>query len=283
MNRSAIPARLAGALLVLAAGAVFGGTASADAAPYHDPHAAGSITLCGKDGQPVTSGSIHTQPFVWRAVASQPAAVPYNGSDAVVSLQVYLPRKGYSPLEWVGVPLTAVSEFSQTAHPMAQATILDPPLSQFSDQVDVRNWNGYLQLRMLSAGPGLPTNTNAYPTADIHIVGDTWTLVAGGSDSCGSATDAKSKETYLATYDKLVKQAERKQSQSSASTSPTSTASDQPSGGTGPSATNSAPTAAASAGGTETAGGAWIPLVGGLVVLGVVLAGAAVWWRTARR
>ena len=260
----------------------------ADDAPYRDTHASGTITLCGKDGQPVTSGSVNDRPFVWRAVSSQAPPAPYDGSDALVSLYVFLPRQGSSPSDWVGVPLTAVTEYSDDAHPMAQTTILDPPLNQFSDQIVVKNWDGHLQLRMYSSAPGLPTNTNTYAAADIAVHGDAWTLVSGGSDACGAPGDAKSKETYLPTYDKLVKQAERKRAHASSqpSSAPTSSTSADGAGDPGtPGGSGSASAAAApgSTGSSSSSGTSPIPLVAGLVALGIVAGGGIWWWQTARR
>jgi hypothetical protein len=279
-----LPALAVGTVLAFSWLGIGVGVAHADAVPYRDHSAAGDITLCDRSGQPVTSGTLAAQPFAWRAVGSQAAPAPYDAADSVASLYVYLPRKGFSPQTWVGVPLTAVTEYTDVNHPMAQATILDPPLKQFSDQIALKNWDGHLQLRLMYSSPGMPTNTTTYAAADVRIDGQTWTLLGGGSSSCGSTTDAKSKETYLSTYDKLVKQAERKQAAQSA-TSPTATPAPTSSGaGTGESGTGgvASPQAAGSTG--HPAGGSNpVPLLGGLGVALVVAIGGFWWWRLGRR
>ena len=61
--------------------ALAGGDAAAGSAvPYTDPNAVGSIGLCNQAGQQITSGSISTTPFAWRAVSTQPAPAPYNNA-----------------------------------------------------------------------------------------------------------------------------------------------------------------------------------------------------------
>ena len=74
---------VAGAVALLAVSSVTGLASAATAVPYTDPAVAGSIGLCNQAGQQVTSGSVDTVPFAWRAVSTQPASAPYNNAGTL--------------------------------------------------------------------------------------------------------------------------------------------------------------------------------------------------------
>ena len=76
-------------------GAPLMGTAGAatSTVPYTDPDAVGSIGLCNQAGQQITSGSITTRPFAWRAVSTQAAPAPYNNAGRTATLVAYQPQQ----------------------------------------------------------------------------------------------------------------------------------------------------------------------------------------------
>ena len=69
---------------------------ASDQVPYTDSGASGDITLCDRDLNPVTEGSINDIPFAWRAVGSQAAPAPYNGDTRAATLYYFQPRRGRS-------------------------------------------------------------------------------------------------------------------------------------------------------------------------------------------
>src|SRR5208282_4270522 len=88
-----------------------------------------------------------------------------------------------NPGDWTSQPLTDDAEFSNPAHPMAQATYADVPLYGL-DHAMPPYWHGLYQLRMYFSGPGEEFTTGPYPAAVIKVTGYTWTLVQGGGSSC---------------------------------------------------------------------------------------------------
>jgi hypothetical protein len=170
-------------------------TASADgSSPYHDPNATSTLTLCGKDGKPVTSGGVGQRPFVWRAVSSSAAPAPYDRSGRTATLFAYQPRPQVDPGEWSGDLLTASAKYSNAAHPMAVATRFDEPLSDFLAEFPAKV-DGLVQLRLYLGAPQQPPYTLKYAAATIRVSGDTWHLVgSAGHASCtsGSAVSLES-------------------------------------------------------------------------------------------
>lgn len=160
-------------------------TQASSALPYTDPNQAGWLTLCGMKLQPVTSGSIHTQPFVWRVVSDLPAPKGYFVAGAKAQLFAYQPRPGTLSSDWSGTVMAAGSFYSNPAHPMAQMTPIDSPLTQMTAAFPPM-WDHLIELRLYLGAPGLTEYTTKYAAADIQVIGDTWTLVAGGHSSCTS-------------------------------------------------------------------------------------------------
>lgn len=167
-------------------------TAGADAVPYSDASAAGSVGLCDRNGHPVTGGSTTAKPFVWRAVSSRPAPAPFGGARAKATLLAYQPRPNAPADQWSGDILTATSSYTNPAYPMAQATPLDFSLQdfllEFPPQVD-----GLVQLRIYFGAPNAGTSSSSYPATDIRVNGGNWTVVRGASVPCtnGSATSSE--------------------------------------------------------------------------------------------
>ena len=195
MSRRRSPGRVLASFFVagILAACVAGPASADDAVPYQDPNAVGSIGLCDKDKQPVTSGSVYDQPFVWTAVSSEAAPPGYDNGTAL--LLAYQPRPGVAPGEWSGNQLNASSTFTNPQHPMTQFTVGDQPLISFigayPPQVD-----GLIQLRIYFGAANTPPFSQTYPAANIRIDGDHWSVV-GAADAACDAGSATSKETEL--------------------------------------------------------------------------------------
>jgi hypothetical protein len=179
------------ALLVLAS--VAPASASGSSA-LNDAYAQGFVGLCDEHGHRVTHGSLARRPFVWRAVSSVPAPAGYAHGKA--ELYAYQPRRGVDPGNWSGSPLTFSSTFTNSSHPMAQATYVDPPLAWFV-QAYPPNWNGLVELRMRFIDPTAAKDPLTYPATTLRVSGDAWRVVSGsGRVSCTSGR-AVSAETRL--------------------------------------------------------------------------------------
>jgi len=173
----------------IVAGGVLGIGSAAHAAgsgtPYRDPSAVGYIGLCNNAGHQITSGSIKTTPFAWRAVSSTAAQAPYNASGRTATLYAFQPRQGIPPGEWSGEQLTSSARYTNAAHPMVAATSGDDSLEDFMQ--DFRPaWDGLLQVRMYLGAPDHPIYSLTYPALDIQVTGNTWHEVEGGTVSCTS-------------------------------------------------------------------------------------------------
>jgi hypothetical protein len=182
------------ALLGAALPAATSGAASTGV-PYTDPNAVGYIGLCNQAGQQITSGSVTTTPFVWRAVSSQAAPVGYDGPSRTATLTAYLPLQALPAGDWSGEELTSASEYSNPANPMAAATTRDVSLETFIQDYPPE-WDGFIQLRMILGADGKQIYSFHYPTLGIKVTGDTWQAVGGGPVDCSSGT-SESIETML--------------------------------------------------------------------------------------
>ena len=163
--------------------------------PYSDPAAAGSIGLCNQQGQQITSGSISTAPFAWRAVSTEAATGAYAGTSRTAILLAYQPIEGLAASDWSGDELTASSRYSNPADPMAAATGGDESLASFMGEFKP-DWDGFLQLRMYLDAANEQTYSVHYPTLDIQVTGTTWTAVDGAPVDCSAGT-AESIESVL--------------------------------------------------------------------------------------
>lgn len=164
-------------------------------APYTDPSADGYIGLCNTAGQQITSGSVYTDPFAWRAVSSVAAPAPYDNDWRTAILLAYQPQNGLEPGEWSGDELTASSRYSNPAHPMVAATRADDSLADFIQEFRPV-WDGFLQLRIYLGTQNAQVYSERYPVLNIHVVGNTWHAVGGGRVNCHSGT-AESLESIV--------------------------------------------------------------------------------------
>jgi hypothetical protein len=163
--------------------------------PYTDPDQAGWLTLCGTNLKPVTHGSITTVPFVWRVVSSAAAPKGYFIKGAKATMFAYQPRP-YTPAGgWSGTVMGAASYYSNAAHPMAQFTPIDSPLTQMTKAFPPL-WDHLIELRLYLSAPEVAPLTSQYAAADIQVIGNTWRLVAGGHTSC-TAGKAVSEEVVV--------------------------------------------------------------------------------------
>jgi hypothetical protein len=281
--RTSILVRVSLAVATLAASTVWvAPAASANPVPFTDPNAHGYIGLCDKNGHQITSGNIGTAPLAVLAVSSAPAPAGYTAGYGKAVVNVYQPREGTEPGEWSGKGLTAGSTFTNTAHPMAEGTGLDPALVDFTS-VFIPKWDGLVQLRMYFGAINRPEHTIPYPATVLQVKGNTWTVVDGGTVDChaGTATSVEHKALPDSAFSSTARStpgAHPSGSPSGRSSSPVS--SDVSRASDAPSAVSGSDVAAGtkSSGGGGHGGGAvvWI-LVAVAVVAG---AGVAVWrWR----
>jgi hypothetical protein len=151
--------------------------------PYTDPQQAGWLTLCNVALQPVTHGSVTSKPFVWRVVSDVPAPKGYFVKGSKAEMYAYQPLPGSPAGDWSGTLMAAPSLYSNPAHPMAQFTPIDFPLTQMTIAFPPK-WDHLIELRLYLTSPGFPGYQTGYAAADVQVIGNTWTLVAGGHSSC---------------------------------------------------------------------------------------------------
>jgi hypothetical protein len=175
---------------------------AATAVPYTDPNAVGYIGLCNQAGQQITSGSINTTPFAWRAVSTQPAQAPYNNAGRTATLYGYQPQQGLLPGEWSGEQLTSSARYSNPANPMAAATDGDDSLEDLIQDYPPR-WDGFFQLRIYLSTADEQAYDLHYPALNIQVTGDTWQAVGGGAVNCKSGT-SESLETIVLPKSKIT-------------------------------------------------------------------------------
>lgn len=180
-------------VLVVVAAAAWLLRSDDDQVPYSDAQSTGALTLCGADGKPVTSGSTGKAPFVSRAVGATAAPAAFAGAGRTATLYAFQPRQGTESQEWSGQLLTAASDYTSTAHPMAQATDQDVPLTNFLTAFPPQ-WDGLVQLRLYLSSPQTGEGAT-YDSVSIKVDGSSWKVVGpAGSASCTDG-DATSHET----------------------------------------------------------------------------------------
>ena len=166
-----------GGLIVGASGA---GAASV---PYTDSYSNGVIGLCDHNNQPITHGNINDHPFAWLAVSSSPAPAGFTGYGMSATLYAYQVRQGVDPGYFTGDQITAASYYTNIAHPMVAASADGSSVADVIKQLPLQ-WDGLIELRMYFGAPGVGIHNDTYPETDIQVVGDTWTVVRGGTVSC---------------------------------------------------------------------------------------------------
>jgi hypothetical protein len=155
--------------------------------PYTDSTAKGTITLCDYAGRPVTHGKVNDVPFVWATVSSEAAETVFGGPGRTATLFAYQPRQGSPPQDWSGEQLTAGSTYADPTHPVAVANQDEgAALKSFLDAYPTQ-WDGLVQLRVFLGAKSQGIQNTTYPTADIQVKGDTWTLLRGGNVPCDVA------------------------------------------------------------------------------------------------
>jgi hypothetical protein len=179
--------RVGAGLSVIPAVLLFAPAAQAATPPLPDPNAAGIIGLCDRNLDPVSSGSTLTQPFVWRAVGATAARGPYAEKGGTATLYAYQPRPQVPASEWSGLQLGSSGHYSNTTHPMYQATGADSSLADFAAEFPPEV-NGLLELRLYLGGPDLPLYVSKYDIAFVKITGTTWKVVYGGTVNCKAGT-----------------------------------------------------------------------------------------------
>ncbi len=177
------------------AAAVFAGPAHADSVPYTDSKATGIIGLCNEDLKPITSGSLSSAPFVWLAVGSTAAKGQWAAAGHSATLYAYQPRPNVPAGEWSGEQLTASARYTNTAHPMAQATHADLSLADFVSTYPPKV-DGLIELRLYLGGPNLPIYSG-YDATDIRVSGSSWSVVKGGTVDCTAGTSVSIETVVL--------------------------------------------------------------------------------------
>jgi hypothetical protein len=186
-GRLAVAAALV-TILVVAVVVVLSRTHSKDEkAPYVDPHAAGLLTLCSKDGKAVTSGKVKDRPFADVVLGKTGLPSGSHPEGAVATLFAYQPRAGVEPVEFSGAPMSASTGFTDTQRPAADVTADDWSVSDFVTAYPATD-DGYVQLRLiLGTAQDGTLSEDHYDTADLRVDGDSWELVRGGHASCAGA------------------------------------------------------------------------------------------------
>jgi hypothetical protein len=191
MSRFARRARAGIALAALTVGALSASAPFAAAStaspgssvPFGDPNVQGWLTFCNRHDQPVTSGSLYTVPFVWKAISSAAPPAGYRNEKARATLYAYQPIQYVDPGDWTGSQITGDTIFNNPNHPVVQATNADLPLIGFT-QVYPLHWDHLAEIRMMWTAVDSSQLQTPYAAAVIRVTGSTWTLVEGGGGSC---------------------------------------------------------------------------------------------------
>jgi hypothetical protein len=282
------------ALVMTALALITAPVVRAAAAPaFNDPNAQGSIGFCDGAGHEVTSGSIDAAPFTWIAASSAAAPAGYAAPQGRANLYAYSPIQNVDPGDWSGKSMTAASTFTNSSHPMAAGTILDPALVDFIGAYPL-HWDGLVQLRLLFSAPLKSVYSATYPAAVIRVSGHNWTLVSGGGVPCnaGSAQSVEVQRlprTAFASASRPSPAADVKKplpagSSRSASASASHTTSTSPPDGATSSASTTGTSADKASGGKSSGGNSG--LIVALIVIAVIAAaglGGAFWYRWRRR
>jgi len=293
MNRFARRVRATITIAALALGALsatapFAGasvTSSGSKLPFSDPNIQGWLTFCNRNNQPVTSGSLETVPFVWKAISSAPPPPGYRTSKGRAALYGFQPIQYVDALDWAGYELTGASSFSNPHHPVAQATNADAPLVSFTSAFPP-HWDHLAEIRMMWTATDEAQLQNPYAAAIVRITGNTWTLVKGGGGSCSQGTGV-SEETKALSKSELAKP-ETASTGSKSSTVPDGSPS-KPAGGSAASRPSSGGSSAAGAAklasadsSTGLSGGELAGIaIGALAVVWAAI-GAIAFWRRRR-
>ena len=269
----------AGTLTILGLAAV--PAVASGAVPFTDPSSVGTLGFCDKNNQPVTSGSIHDKPFVWKAVSDSPAPAGYLSKRGKGTLYAFSPIEHVAPGDWSPFQLTGSSTYTNKTFPMTAGTYGDPPLEwQVTSFPPV--WDSLVQLRLYLTDIGQQPLVTKYPTAVIKVTGSTWTLVQGNRNpECAKGT-ALSAE--LVTLPKNLRPTAPPKATGSPSPGATASSTASPSSSDAtPSADPSSSDGALASSDAPTVSGAPIWLVGLLLVAATALGAAGFAFFSARR
>jgi hypothetical protein len=200
-RRCASVASVVAATFAVASPLAVAGTGSV---PFTDSEADGYVGLCDLAGNNVTSGSVDSTPFAWKAVSSVAQPSGYRGNGMNTNLTVYQARKGILPQEWSGDELTGASVFKNAKYPTAVATYKDLSLRTILREYPPQ-WNGLYELRMSFGRLNYGDYSGGYPATVIQVTGDRWHVVQGGIVNCGAAK-AASTETIVSHVPVLPRQ-----------------------------------------------------------------------------
>jgi hypothetical protein len=255
---------------------------AANPVPYTDFAAKGSVGLCDKSGNAVTSGKITDKPFTWFAVSSMAAPAGYGATGRKATLVIYQPRPNTYPNQWSGDQMTSSSPYTNPRYPMAAATAEDFSLQDFIREFPPM-LDGLLQLRIYYGVPQKPTWTETYAATDIKVTGSTWRVVRGASVPCRKGS-AKPNEPFhiVASPSASTAPAGTSTPTPSASVTPTATSTSSPTpSASGPGSDSSSPVAGAAAQVDSGSGSGVVPWLLALGGLGILLGGGA-WWYSRR-
>jgi hypothetical protein len=184
---------MASTLLAMAALLSLAGSASAGTSPPPDPQAVGGLTLCGHNGQQITSGTVSTKPAIWRVIDTTAAPKGYakNGTATLYAFQL---RPDVPPGDWSGEQLTASARYTDGAHPMAAATTADESLATYFGDYPL-SAVGLVQIRVFLGAPNMPQYSILYDASYLHVSGNSWTQLNPGPSDCSSAGKSVSVET----------------------------------------------------------------------------------------
>jgi hypothetical protein len=274
--RKGLAALFAGALtagisLAAGAGAAAAGTGGV---PWTDPHQNGWIT----------SGSITSQPFVWKTVSSAAAPAKYTRGDA--TLYAYQPIRYEDPGFWTGFQLNGAAFFSNPKHPATGSTVQDQPLAAFTSGYPL-HWQGLLQLRMIYTAVGRGADNLTYPAAVLRVSGNRWTLVKGGTTPCTASASLSTEPSVLGhkhhKWGLGGYQGDTKGHKESNVADPSSSPSSRPSGSSSSAPANGQSLAASTTSDSSSGGGSDLAIgLGVLAVLMVIGIGTMIWRRAAR-
>jgi hypothetical protein len=160
--------------------------ASTGVVPFTDPQSDGYIGLCDLAGHNITSGSVDSTPFAWKAVASVSPPKAFTGRGENADLEIYQARQGIAPGDWTGEDLMGATDYSHRRQPAAEATYKDDSLKQITLAIPPL-WDGLYVLRMQFGKTGYGIYGATYPMTVLQVTGQTWHVVSGGLVNCAKA------------------------------------------------------------------------------------------------
>ena len=257
--------------------------AHADALPFHDANAQGSIGLCDATGTPIHSGNVSDRPFVAMAAASLPAPDEFTTANkAKATLYAFQPRQDIDPGEWSGMQLTGSSIYADSNHPMVAGTDLDASIKDFVSDYPAK-WDGLVELRIYYSAPNRIPYRSSYPATVLRVSGTSWTVVQGADVPCDSRKVISNERLLLP-----ASAFSKKPGAPGSATTGSSQAARASAGATATPATVGSATASSTSGSGSSTSAAQhdasqgVPLFAWLVAAAAVLAAASggfLWWR----